>query len=306
MVVLGQENAIVGVVVLLSVLTFQKVHFGYQAAHAAGAMIAIFLIYAFVPPLLREVNPVWGAAITATSLVIILLLGCDEVAFHNHIVLVLSFLLLYGYPVSPAGFWQRVIGLLLGGAWAASILYRKHRHLAHPRGLRDVARDAVRWTPENEWRLKLALTVPLAMLCGQLLGLDRPMWIGIAAMSVLSPDATLRPRKMLERFAGTVVGTALFFTIVSFLPLPAPVLGMTGGFLVGLTTSYRYQTLFNTLGALSVALALYGPVGSASARLVDNGFGIVVTLVFVFIVDRLISSLRRFLRARETGRSATQ
>jgi len=296
---LGQENAIVGVVVLLSVLTFQKVHFGYQQSHAALSMLVIYLVYAFVPPLVAQADPVVGAVLTAASLAVILLLGCDQVAFQNHIVLVLSFLLLYGYPVSPEGYWQRVAGLLLGGAWAASILYRRNRHHHLERRLRDVLREAVHWSPANEWRLKLSLTVPLAMLCGQLLGLDRPMWIGIAAMSVLSPQAGLRPRKMVERFLGTVLGTALFFAVVTLLPVPAPVIGMAGGFLVGLTTSYRYQTVFNSLGALSIALALYGPVGSATARILDNAFGIVVTLVLVFAMDRLISWARRFADTTE-------
>ena len=292
---LGQENAIVGVVVLLSVLTFQKVHFGYQQSHAAVAMLVIFTIYAFVPALVNHVDPVLGAVLVAASLALILLLGCDQVAFQNHIVLVLSFLLLYGYPVSPEGFWQRVVGLLLGGVWAASILYRKNRHHRIERRLSDVVREAVHWSPENEWRLKLTVAVPLAMLCGQLLGLDRPMWIGIAAMSVLSPHAHLRPRKMVERFAGTVAGTVLFFAIIPLVPVPAPVIGMTGGFLVGLTTSYRYQTVFNTLGALSVALALYGPVGSATARIADTALGILASLVVVFVLDRLISWARRFV-----------
>ena len=137
---LGQENAIVGVVVLLAVLTFQKVHFGYQQSHAAFSMLVIFAIYAFVPPLINQVDPLLGAVLTAGSLALILLLGCDQVAFQNHIVLVLSFLLLYGYPVSPEGYWQRVVGLMLGGAWAASILYRKNRHHHVDRRLHDVVR----------------------------------------------------------------------------------------------------------------------------------------------------------------------
>jgi len=261
---LGQENAIVGVVVLLAVMTFQKVHFGYQQSHAPASMLFISLISPFPPPRASHAAPVVGALLIAASLGVILWLGCDQVAFQNHIVLVLSFLLLYGYPVSPEGYWQRVVGLLIGGVWAASILYRKNKHHSLDRTLGDVIRDAVRWSPENEWRLKLMITVPLAILCGQLLGLDRPMWIGIAAM-------------MVERFVGTVIGTVIFFVVISLVPIPGPILGMIGGFLVGLTTSYRYQTIFNSLGALSVALALFGPVGSATARIADNAFGIVAT-----------------------------
>lgn len=298
---LGQENAIVGVVVLLAVMTFQKVHFGYQQSHAAASMLVIFLIYAFIPPLASHAAPVVGALLIAASLGVILWLGCDQVAFQNHIVLVLSFLLLYGYPVSPEGYWQRVVGLLIGGVWAASILYRKNKHHSLDRTLGDVIRDAVRWSPENEWRLKLMITVPLAILCGQLLGLDRPMWIGIAAMSVLSPDTDVRPRKMVERFVGTVIGTVIFFVVISLVPIPGPILGMIGGFLVGLTTSYRYQTIFNSLGALSVALALFGPVGSATARIADNAFGIVATFVMVFLIDRLISWSHTLRSTRDTS-----
>lgn len=285
----GQENAIAGVVVLLSVLTFQNVHFGYQNAHAAPAMVVIYCIFAFVPGLIAMLPPVPGALVMFVALSVILVLGCDHVAFQNHIVLVLSFLLLYGYPVSASGYWQRVAALLLGGMWSASILYRKNRGHSTDRGLKDVLLDAVRWSRDSEWRWKLAVTVPVSMLLGQALGLDRPMWIGIAAMSVLSPSSDHRPRKMIERFLGTIVGSILFFVLAAPLHVPAPVLGMIGGFLVGLSTTYRYQTVFNSLGAMSIALALYGPIGSLSARIVDNGFAVLFTLAFVFVLDRLIS-----------------
>lgn len=297
-VLLGHENAIVGVVVLLSVLTFQKVHFGYKNAHAVPAMLVIYLVYAFVPGWANAVPPVAGAALVVAALAVILVLGCDQVGLQNHIVLVLSFLLLYGYPVSDEGYWQRVIGLLLGGVWSASILYRKNRGNETERGLPDALRDAARWSPESEWRLKLALTVPASMLLGQALGLDRPMWIGIAAMSVLSPSVQQRPQKMVERFLGTVAGSVIFYLLAAPLGVPGTVLGMVGGLLVGLSTSYRYQTVFNSLGALSVAMALYGPVGSLSARIIDNGFAILFTLGFVFLLDRLISRIAHARRAR--------
>ncbi|OKL47042.1 hypothetical protein BSR29_05260 [Boudabousia liubingyangii] len=297
--VLGPDNAIVGVVVLLSVLTFQKVHFGYSSGQGALALFFIFILFAAVPPAAQYLTGLggWpalgGFALLAATLMLILILGCDRVEFQNHIVLVLSFLLLYGYPAPRAAQPARIAGLLLGGAWAASILYRKNQHNTSTRGLGAVFSDFDPRTKADEWKLKLAILVPLAMWCGTLVGLERVMWIGIAAMSVLSPYEHLRLGKMFERILGTILGSILFYGLTLIPGMTPTLVGLSGGFLVGLTTSYRYQTIFNSLGALSVAMLLMGPTSSITARILDNAFGIIFVLIVVFIIDQVADYLQR-------------
>ncbi|AOZ72089.1 hypothetical protein BK816_01250 [Boudabousia tangfeifanii] len=286
--ILGQENAIVGVVVLLSVLTFQKIHFGYHTTQGAISLFGIFVLFAVVPPLALYLGGVLSILLMMVTLLLILIVACDRVEFHNHIVLVLSFLLLYGYPASPQAQLPRVVGLLLGGVWAASIYYRNNQHNDSQRTLGEVFRDFDPRKKGDEWKLKLAVLVPAAMGCGALLGLDRVMWIGIAAMSVLSPYEHLRATKMIERFLGTLAGTALFYAMTLIPGMTPTLVGLSGGFLVGLTSAYRYETIFNSLGALSVAMLLLGPNESILARIADNAFAIIFVLVMVFLIDYVV------------------
>ncbi|WP_141673256.1 FUSC family protein [Actinomyces vulturis] len=291
--VLGHDNAIVGVVVLLSVLTFQKVDFGYSKEEGALALFLIFALFATLPPLALHVGGFLGAVIMMVGLLIILIMGCDQVAYHNHVVLVLSFLLLYGYPAPREAQTARIAGLLLGGAWAASIMLRKHKHNMSGRDLEHVFRAFNPRKIDDEWKLKLAVLVPLAMWCGQLLGLGRTMWIGIAAMSVLSPYEHLRGKKMVERFLGTLLGTLLFYCLTLIPGMTPTLVGLSGGFLVGLTTSYRYQTVFNSLGALSVAMLLMGPHESILYRIADNIFAIAFVVIAVYLIDIAVESWQR-------------
>ena len=286
--VIGANNAIVGVVVLLSVLTFQKIHLGYNNLHGAAALSFIFALYAFVPLAVTHVGPAWAALINAATILIILILGCHRVEFQNHIVLVLSYLLLIGYPAPPPAIKGRVIALLLGGMWAASILYRKNKGNNSTTTALDVIKQFNPKQAEDEWKIKLALLVPLSMLCGQIIGLHRPMWIGIAAMSVLTPHHHLRPKKAAERVIGSLIGSAIFYALTFIPGLDATKLGMAGGFLVGLTTSYKYQTIFNSLGALSVAMMLLGTKDAVASRIVDNVFAVIFVIVIVAAVDWLI------------------
>ena len=298
--VLGKENAIVGVVVLLSVLTFQKVDFGYSSAQGAAALFGIFILFAFVPPLAAVIGGITAALIMMLALLVLLIVACDRVEYQNHIVLVLSFLLLYGYPVTTIeGYKARVAGLLIGGVWAASILYRKNRHKQSTRSLLDVIKDFDPRKKDAEWKLKLAVLVPAAMLCGELLGLERPMWIGIAAMSVLSPFEHLRPLKMFERLLGSLLGAVLFYGLTLIPGVTPTLVGLSGGFLVGLTTSYKYQTIFNSLGALSVAMLLMGPHESILARIQDNAFAIIFVIVAVFVLDMVTDYLQKHFSTAE-------
>ena len=57
------------------------------------------------------------------------------------------------------------------------------------------------------------------MFLGQLIGLPRVMWIGIAAMSVIHPsDAVRKKSHMFFRFIGNVLGCVGFFILIKILP----------------------------------------------------------------------------------------
>ncbi|MFR4757028.1 MAG: FUSC family protein [Evtepia gabavorous] len=83
--------------------------------------------------------------------------------------------------------------------------------------------------------------------------LPRPMWMGIAAMSVLLPSRQAIPGRVKGRIWGNLAGGAGFCLLYCLLPGSLlPYLGIFGGIGVGLSATYGWQAVFNSLGAMSI------------------------------------------------------
>lgn len=107
------------------------------------------------------------------------------------------------------------------------------------------------------------------------------MWIGIATMSVLTLFSHMRKEKLINRVLGTILGSILFMILIYILPESIhSYMGLIGGMIVGFCATYKYQTMFNALGALSMAMLIYGSNSAAIIRMVDNLFAVVFVIIF--------------------------
>lgn len=89
------------------------------------------------------------------------------------------------------------------------------------------------------------------------------MWAGIAAMSVLVPFHADMKGRIKGRIPGNILGGLTF--IVLYLVLPESMyslIGILGGIGVGLSATYGWQAVFNSWGAMSIAMTFLG-VGGA-------------------------------------------
>ena len=57
-------------------------------------------------------------------------------------------------------------------------------------------------------------------------------------------------------------------------------IGMIGGIGVGLSATYGWQAVFNSFGALSIAMSSFGVAGAIILRVLTNAFGSVYGLLF--------------------------
>ena len=105
-------------------------------------------------------------------------------------------------------------------------------------------------------------------------------------------------------FVGGVLGGSLLFCLLYQLCPPAlhGGLGILSGLCLGLCASYGFCTVFNCLGALLTASALFGPGPAAAIRVCNNVlgslFGLFFALVWPWLLDAL--SRRRTAAARES------
>ena len=110
-------------------------------------------------------------------------------------------------------------------------------------------------------------------------------------------------RRAAGRVGGVLGGSLLFCLLYQLCP-PAlhGGLGILSGLCLGLCASYGFCTVFNCLGALLTASALFGPGPAAAIRVCNNVlgslFGLFFALVWPWLLDAL--SRRRTAAARES------
>ena len=281
---IGNENSVVGVTVLLALLVLRQADFGIQTKHGLISIAGIFMIL-IVGPRLANILPVFGTfAVNIVCIFLLMILGCHNVIMYNHSTFVLGYLLLYGYDVSGESYRMRVVGLAVGMVVCMVVFYKNQKNRPYRRTFLDLFREFDIRSARNLWYIKLTFIVSSAMLIVTLLGLPRAMWAGIACMSVCLPFTQDCPPRAVDRGLFNIVGCALF--IVLYLILPESMysmIGIIGGIGVGYSAGYKWQTAFNTFGALAIASSLFGMPMAVALRVGIN----VISAVYTVILNKL-------------------
>lgn len=288
--VIGSENSIVGVVILLAVLVIRQADFGIRTSHGMLVICILFGIMTFGSRLTNMVSPVPAFLLNLCFIFGIMLFGCHNIIMYNHSTFVLCYLLLQGYDVSGKAYQERVIGLMLGMVACVIIFYAKHRKQHMKRTFPDLFREFDISSTRTQWYLRLTLGVSSAMLIVSLLHLPRAMWAGIAAMSVLAPFSSDCNYRTKRRGPFNIIGCFVFAILYKILPPQiVPYIGLIGGVGTGYSASYAWQTLFNTFGALNIAVGLFGLKEAILLRTGMNLFG----SLYGFAIDYIWDKLRR-------------
>lgn len=285
---IGSDNSVVGVTVLLAILVLRQADFGIRTTHGIGAIIGIFSILMIGPRITNMLPQFPAFCINLICIMLLMILGCHNVIMYNHSTFVLGYLLLQGYDVVGKAYVLRIVGLFVGMILCIAIFYKNQKNRPYRRTFLDLFKEFNLNSARNRWYMKLTFIVSSAMLIMNLLGLPRAMWIGIACMSVCLPFTKDCENRVGERGLFNIVG-CLFFMILYFV-LPKSMyayIGMIGGIGVGYSASYRWQTVFNTFGALSIAAGLFGLKGAVLLRIGANVLGAGYTVLCAKTMDYL-------------------
>lgn len=289
-IILGKDNSIVGVVVLLCVMVFRNADLGIHTRHSTWLLALFFVIMTVCPHLASQLSPLPALLINIAALAVLILFGCHNPFMFNQSTLVLGYLLLYGYDVSGKSYMLRIAGMAAGAAITCLVFYRNHKNRDYKRNMKAVIEEFDLSSSRTKWQLCQILCVPLVLCIAQLCNMPRAMWAGIAAMSAILPfmeDMQYRVRKrIVGNIAGVICFTALYFLLP---PSIYAYIGIIGGIGVGLSAQYGWQAVFNTFGALAIAAESYGLKGAVSLRVIQNVFGVVFALVFCAVFYRIMS-----------------
>ena len=112
----GNENSIVGVVVLLCLMVFRNADLGIHTGQSTMLLALFFVIMTVCPHLANQFSPVLGMLLNIAALAVLILFGCHNPSMFNQSTLVLGYLLLYGYDVTGKSYQMRLVGMALGAA----------------------------------------------------------------------------------------------------------------------------------------------------------------------------------------------
>ena len=293
-IILGKDNSIVGVVVLLCVMVFRNADLGIHTGHSTWLLALFFVIMTVCPHLANQLSPLPALLINIAALAVLILFGCHNPFMFNQSTLVLGYLLLYGYDVTGKSYQMRLTGMALGAALTCFVFYRNHKNRTYKRNLNDLVQEFDISSSRTKWQLCQIICVPAVLCIAELCNMPRAMWAGIAAMSAILPFMEDMQYRVRKRIVGNIAGVICF--IVLYFLLPSSIytyIGILGGIGVGLSAKYGWQAVFNTFGALAIATESYGLKGAVGLRVIQNVFGVVFALIFCSMFYWLMSKKRK-------------
>lgn len=286
--IFGNDNSVPGVVVLLAILVLRQADFGIKTTHGLISIAGIFAILIVGPRLSNIVDPLTAFLINIVCIFLLMMFGCHNVIMYNHSTFVLGYLLLQGYDVAGKSYQLRVVSLIVGMLICMGVFYKNQKNRPYRRTFKDLFREFDVRSARNQWYLKLTLIVSSAMLIVSLLGLPRAMWAGIACMSVCLPFTEDGKMRAVDRGVFNIAGCALFLVLYLILPESGrSMIGIIGGIGVGYSAGYKWQTVFNTFGALAIAASLFGLPMALLLRTGINVTASLYTVVCNVVYDKL-------------------
>ncbi len=295
--IFGSENSIVGVVILLCVMGFRFTNTGLKPLHGIMAMIFIFVILTVGPRLANSGGLVFQFCVNLGSIFLLMLLGCHNVVFFNQSTIVLGYLLLFGYDVTGHAYSMRIYAILVGAIMTILVYYHNHRKKQYKRTLLDLIKEFHIYSTRARWQLTITIGVSLSILLAGVLDFPRTMWAGIATMSVIQPFQSDMRHRVTGRIWGNILGSVVFIILYEFVPETLRfTFGIIGGIGVGLSATYGWQAVFNSLGAMTIASEFLGMQGAVFYRILNNVFGALFGYLFYGVISRIL----QFCERRET------
>jgi len=286
--VFGNENSIVGVVTVVSLLAFRFSNLDFDVKQSAFTIFGIFCILMVGPYLASISTPIIKFVINFISIIAIVILACHNVKLSNQSILVLSYLLLCGYEISNINVYiNRVLALALGGIIVAIIFYIRQRNVKFENKFSDIIKGFDFRNERTKWQLKFTLAICSSVLIGDLLNLPRTIWIGFACMSIVQPNKDRIDIRYKERVPFAILGCIIYYILYIILPEEFKALiGIIGGLMLGFSATYKWQTIFNSFGALTSAAPILGLEIAIIFRIIENTFGAIYGRFFSKIFDK--------------------
>lgn len=287
----GSENSPMAVVFFCIMLAVRFVDFGYCIKDELLNLAVVFLILLIAPVVACYLNPLLGFFINLVAFFAILLITCDDPKMGNGGLYGFAYIYLCGNTVFGEALINRLQLTLLCLVICGVIFYVKHKDKNQEIRFKDKLREINLSDFKYQWMIRMAVGVSVILLVGIAFNIERFMWIGFAASSLLSVYSEFPSikKRFAERFIGVIVGVVIFFAIYNIIPADFHyIIGPLGGFCLGFCVEYRHKTAMNCLGALLIASQIYGLRYSLLMRISNTIIGLIFAFLFLYICERYV------------------
>lgn len=295
----GDENSSAAVVIFCILLTVRFVDFGYCLRSSLINFFIVFVLLTFSPCIAQSVNPAWGFLINFLSIGFIVISACHDPLYGGAACTCLP---ICSYTESGWRTSARAPGIrnAAGCLLCGIIFYINHRKKDYGKTFSQIVKDFSLFGPLGKWQFQVTLGLSLGILVGELLQVDRIMWVGCACLTVLSQYGERPNKRAFQRLGGVVAGSVLFGIVYNCFRLPPTrIWESIQDCCSASAPPYHWKTLLNCFGALLMATNIFGVKSAIILRIMNNiigcCFGVLFYYVYNFTVDR-------FANAR-TGRS---
>lgn len=307
----GPQSSIPAVAVFVFILCVRFVGFNYAPRQNLLALLVVFAVLTAVPLLGQGAGPLARLALNIAGLAVVMVVGVDDPRMGNGGTYGFGYALLvgasYDAPLSAGQVPARLATMAAGFALCAAVYWRcrhrtaeaqaaaaaRERGEMHPyRTIVQALDEASLQNPKTRYHIRAALGISLAFFAGDVLGVERLMWMGLVGSSLLTPYATAVRDRIWWRVGFSAVGVALFCLVYPAAPpLVQAVFGMVVGMCCGLSGKYHWTQAFNTVGAMLLAQTMFGMGGAAFWRIADSLIAAAVVAAFSVAFNRGMSRL---------------
>ncbi|MBK5132766.1 FUSC family protein, partial [Enterococcus faecium] len=248
----GESNKPYAIVFFCMMLSLRFVDFGYKYAHSILGLSVVFGVL-FVAPFVHLL-PYFTLQVLLHFLLLggILIATLSDPKMGNPSLYGFSYIFVV-YSTITEQITKKLLSdrLLFFGLFFLIflwIIYHNHRNKHKEKSV-----------SLKIWLFSYTFFISLLLAVSQYLSFERFMWVGFAFSSLFASygfsiiDLNTRAT---DRLLGTIIGMLSFILLSMYLPIE--ILSLLGGICLGFCSSYRYKTVFNCIGALTIASQIYG------------------------------------------------
>lgn len=284
--IFGKENLLIGVALITGILMFTKTDLGLNKKETPFIIIGISLITA-ICNLVSFYNIYLSIFFNFTAIFLLMLISTVKLHYKIYMPFILMYIFAVGNKIPYGGALKRVSAILTFGVVLAFIHIIFNRKELGGKTLKSIFKEFNLKNESSIFTLKMAIGITLAMFFGDIIGLERGMWISITVMSLTQPNFEVTKNRIKWRLIGTVIGIICFFILFEWL-IPEDYTVFLIYILAYIYTfikNYQIQMVFVTMNSLSAAREVFegGSYHSSIVRVSFIIVGVIITLFIVFL-----------------------